>query len=133
MTDTVQPATGRKVRVWHDVCAVDQIVVDRGVAALVGAEPVAIFRLSGADGLPEEWYAVSHVDPFSGAAVMARGLIGSVDAEPMSVPFVASPLHKQRFDLRTGYCLDDERVRLKTYPVEIRDGRVYVASAFIEP
>lgn len=32
-------------------------------------------------------------------------------------PFVASPLLKQRFDLESGRCLDDEEVAVRTYPV----------------
>ncbi|MFD2122434.1 nitrite reductase (NAD(P)H) small subunit, partial [Streptomyces cirratus] len=32
-------------------------------------------------------------------------------------PFVASPLLKQRFDLESGRCLDDDAVAVRTYPV----------------
>ncbi|MDH6616684.1 NAD(P)H-dependent nitrite reductase small subunit [Streptomyces sp. SAI-135] len=58
-------------------------------------------------------YAVDNRDPFSGAAVLSRGLTGSAQGRP----FVASPLLKQRFDLETGECLDDESVRIATYEV----------------
>ena len=30
---------------------------------------------------------------------------------------MASPMHKQAFDLRTGLCLDDAAVRVPTYEV----------------
>lgn len=30
---------------------------------------------------------------------------------------MASPLLKQRFDLESGRCLDDEEVAVRTYPV----------------
>ncbi|MGW4766397.1 nitrite reductase (NAD(P)H) small subunit, partial [Streptomyces pseudogriseolus] len=53
-------------------------------------------------------YAVSNRDPFSGADVIAGGIMGSRDG----VPVVASPMHKQEFDLRTGQCLDDPDVRI---------------------
>ncbi|MEU8774703.1 nitrite reductase large subunit NirB [Streptomyces sp. NPDC048606] len=53
-------------------------------------------------------YAVGDRDPFSGADVMAGGIMGSRDG----VPVVASPMHKQVFDLRTGVCLDDPEVTL---------------------
>ncbi|MCX4778932.1 nitrite reductase large subunit NirB [Streptomyces sp. NBC_01264] len=55
-----------------------------------------------------EVYAVSNRDPFSGADVIANGIMGSRDG----VPVVASPMHKQVFDLRTGICLDDPEVSL---------------------
>ena len=35
--------------------------------------------------------------------MLARGIVGTRG----DVPFVASPMHKQAFDLRTGECLDD--------------------------
>jgi len=99
------------------VATLDSLPVDRGVAAVVGGEYVAVFRL--ADG---EVAAIDHVDPCSGVPVLARGLVGSVD----DVPVVASPLHKQRFDLRTGRCLDDTSASVHVWPVEVVDGVVTV-------
>ncbi|MCZ9343439.1 nitrite reductase (NAD(P)H) small subunit, partial [Streptomyces sp. TRM76130] len=49
----------------------------------------------------------------TGAAVLSRGLTGTHGGRP----FVASPLLKQRFDLATGQCLDDESVRVTAYEV----------------
>ncbi|MEU1864588.1 nitrite reductase (NAD(P)H) small subunit [Streptomyces gardneri] len=68
----------------------------------------ALFR--DGDG---EVYAVGNRDPFSGADVIADGIMGSRDG----VPVVASPMHKQEFDLRTGACLDDPEVSLPVLPV----------------
>lgn len=48
-------------------------------------------------------YAVDNRDPFSGAHVMSRGILGSRG----DVPTVASPMYKQVFDLRDGRCLDE--------------------------
>ncbi|MEU6993176.1 nitrite reductase (NAD(P)H) small subunit [Streptomyces sp. NPDC046465] len=48
-------------------------------------------------------YAVGSRDPFSGADVIAHGILGIREGRPV----VASPMHKQEFDLRTGRCLDD--------------------------
>jgi nitrite reductase (NADH) small subunit len=39
---------------------------------------------------------------------------------------VASPMHKQRFDLRTGRCLDDAGVVVDTVPVRVESGVVQV-------
>jgi nitrite reductase (NADH) small subunit len=40
---------------------------------------------------------------------------------------VASPIHKQAFDLRTGECLDVPGVRVPTYDVHVSsDGTVVV-------
>ncbi|MFE9442625.1 nitrite reductase small subunit NirD [Streptomyces sp. NPDC006602] len=94
---------------WFTVCDLNQLLPGRGVAALLpDGDQVALFR-DRAGTL----YAVDNRDPFNGAAVLSRGLIGSHQGRP----FVASPLLKQRFDLESGQCLDDESVRITTYEV----------------
>jgi nitrite reductase (NADH) small subunit len=85
---------------------------------LIGTKQVALFRLSPTDDL----YAVSNFDPFSGAFVLSRGIVGSKG----DVPKVASPIYKQSFDLRTGQCLDDPAVAVDTFPVREVDGRVLI-------
>ncbi|HET9420130.1 MAG TPA: nitrite reductase small subunit NirD [Nocardioides sp.] len=100
------------------VCRLDAIDVEGGVTALVGGEAVAVFRTY--DG---GVFALSNHDPFSGASVLARGIVGTRGG----APFVASPIHKQAFDLRTGECLDDPGVRVPTYDVHVSsDGTVVV-------
>ncbi|MFE7649103.1 nitrite reductase small subunit NirD [Streptomyces phaeoluteigriseus] len=94
---------------WFTVCDLSLLVPGRGVAALLpDGRQVALFRDRAG-----ELYAVDNRDPFSGAAVLSRGLTGSLQGRP----FVASPLLKQRFDLRSGQCLDDDTVRIDTYEV----------------
>lgn len=110
MTDLLIPT-------WVDVCAADALPVGRGACALVDGAQVAVFRMC--DG---EVYAVSNHDPFSGANVISRGIVGSRG----DVPKVASPMYKQSFDLRTGVCLDDPTVALATFDVRVRDGRIEV-------
>jgi len=107
---------------WTQVCPASSVVPDRGIAALVDGVAVAIFRLSPIDqGQADEWRAVSHLDPSTQAPVMARGLVGSVGTGPIVIPTLASPLHKQRYNLRTGYCLDDDEVRLEVFEVAVHD------------
>src|SRR5689334_14497453 len=102
---------------WTSVCSVDALALDRGAAALVDGHQVAIFRLASG-----EVYAVDHHDPFSGANVMARGLVGTRG----DVPTVASPVYKQVFDLKSGQCLDDDSVTLRAWPVRVVDGMVEI-------
>jgi nitrite reductase (NADH) small subunit len=104
---------------WTSICGVDRMVPDRGVAALVDGRQVAVFLLATGELL-----AVDNIDPFSGAAVLSRGLVGDVDGTPT----VASPVYKQRFDLRSGRCLDDDGVRVATWPVRKGGGVVEVGS-----
>lgn len=104
------------------ICPVNDILLDTGVGALIDRQPVAVFRLSGLDGGPDEVYCIDGVDPFTGVPSLARGIVGSAG----DAPIVAAPLYKQRFDLRTGQCLDDEAVQLQTYPTRIVDAMVVV-------
>lgn len=105
---------------WFRMCALDALVPDRGAAAIVGDRQVALFRLSGST----EIHAVDHCDPFSRANVMARGLVGSRGG----VPTIASPMHKQSFDLRTGQCLDEPEVCLEVWPTRVAEGWVEVCA-----
>ena len=102
------------------VCAVDAIPLEGGVAALVDGSAVAVFR--SFDG---SVFALSNVDPFSGASVLSRGIVGTRG----DVPVVSSPMYKQAFDLRTGACLDDAAVRVTSYDVAVVDGVVHVGPA----
>lgn len=108
-------ATGLKVRLrladdWFTACDLGALLPGRGVAALLpDGGQVALFR--DRDG---GLYAIDNRDPFTGAAVLSRGLTGTHRGRP----FVASPLLKQRFDLTTGECLDDAAMRVETYRVE---------------
>ena len=104
-------------RRWVPVCAVDRIVPDSGVAALVDGRQVAVFRFGDQD-----LFALGNHDPFSGANVLARGILG----DQGGIPFVSSPIFKQRFDLRSGECLADPAVRVPVHGVRVVGGTVHV-------
>ncbi len=104
---------------WMPICPYSRLEPERGVAALVDGVPVALFRLH--DG---SLAAIGNVDPHTGASVLSRGLVGSRG----DVPTVASPLHKQVYDLRTGACLDDPALHVPVYSVRVRDGIVEIAT-----
>jgi nitrite reductase (NADH) small subunit len=99
------------------VCEVGLLEPERGVAALVEGRQIAVFRTF--DG---SLYAIDNRDPFSGAYVLSRGIVGTRG----DAPTVASPMFKQVFDLRTGECLDDDRARVATYPVRLAGDRIEV-------
>lgn len=103
---------------WIQVCRYDDLLPERGAAALLDVGQVAIFRTHDGDV-----YVISNRDPFSGAHVMSRGIVGTRGA----VPTVASPMHKQVFDLRTGICLDDPDVRVPVFAARVSDGVVEVS------
>lgn len=92
---------------WFTVCPLDGLTPGRGVAALLRDGSQAALFLDRAG----RTYVIGNRDPFTGACVLSRGLLGSA----RGTPFVASPLLKQRFDLRTGRCLDEEDVSVPVF------------------
>lgn len=106
---------------WFAVCDLADLTPGRGVAALLpdGAQVAVFLDRAG------RAYAIDNRDPFTGAYVLSRGLLGSAGGRP----FVASPLLKQRFDLETGRCLDDEGVAVRTYPARTTEDPVEALDA----
>ncbi|WP_309069813.1 nitrite reductase (NAD(P)H) small subunit [Microbacterium sp.] len=136
-------------RGWVRVCRVTDLEVERGRAALLGGRTqIALFLL--ADGTVR---AVSNYDPYGGAHVLSRGIVGTKSlgntSQPSGntvlsdsahdasrdpdareeIPTIASPLHKQAWDLRTGMVVEtqgrDPR-DIAVLPVAVRDGEVLV-------
>ncbi|CAL8977252.1 3-phenylpropionate/cinnamic acid dioxygenase ferredoxin subunit [Cellulomonas sp. T2.31MG-18] len=108
---------------WTVVCQLTDLVPERGAAALVEGQQVALFRVGDREVL-----AVQQLDPYSGAHVMSRGIVGS----RAGAVTVASPMYKQVFDLRTGACLDPvgkEPQHLRTWPVRVEGDVVLVGTA----
>jgi nitrite reductase (NADH) small subunit len=103
---------------WTPVCALSALQPERGVAVLLpDSSQVAVFRTF--DGT---LHAVGNMDPFSGAAVLSRGIVG----DRGGVPVVVSPIYKQAFELATGQCLDDQDVSIPVYLVRVLDDVVQV-------
>ena len=104
---------------WSAVCAIDDIVPDTGVCALLGGRQVAVFRVG-----EERLFAIDNYDPHSHAAVLSRGLVGSIGERIV----VASPIYKQHFDLQSGECLEAPAQSVASYPARIDAGQVWVAA-----
>ncbi|WP_104166324.1 nitrite reductase small subunit NirD [Arthrobacter sp. SX1312] len=116
MTELILQRPAPSSTTWVAVCRIDDLEECWGEAALVGREQIALFRLPG-----NRVHAVGNIDPRTRAAVMARGIIGSRGAAPT----IASPLHKEVYDLASGACLSGGE-GLQAYPVRCRDGIVEV-------
>jgi nitrite reductase (NADH) small subunit len=98
----------------------DAIVPDTGVCALLDGAQVAVFRVGR-----EDVYAIGNVDPHSRAAVLARGLVGSIGTRIV----VASPIYKQHFDLTSGECLESAAHSVDCYRARVHEGQVWIAAA----
>jgi nitrite reductase (NADH) small subunit len=106
--------------IWVVVASLDDLDIERGAAATIGGQQVALFRVidAGADRV----FALDNLDPFSGAHVMSRGIVGDRGGTWK----VASPIYKQQFSLVDGTCFDNPSAQLTTYPTRIRDGLVEI-------
>ncbi|CAM2905803.1 nitrite reductase small subunit NirD [Moritella viscosa] len=103
---------------WISVCQLNDINPKTGVCALVKGKQVAIFRPRDND----ELFAIDNMDPFAKSNVLSRGLICEHDDQL----WVASPLKKQRFNLATGQCLENDLVSLISYKVRVNKDSVEI-------
>ncbi|WP_296404901.1 nitrite reductase (NAD(P)H) small subunit family protein [Psychrobacter sp.] len=113
------------------ICTLNDIIPEGGVCALIGGKQVAIFRTKD-----DKVFALDNFDPFSKANVLSRGLIGGTMIKTQledgtvsenEVLYIASPIYKQRFDLATGLCLDDEAVKIDSYEVSLEGDQIMVS------
>lgn len=102
---------------WKKVCEISDLANELGVCAKIGEQQVALFQLDG------RVYAVGNHDPFSGANVISRGIVGDLKGRDV----VASPIYKHHFDLSTGECLEDSSVTIPTYAVRVEGQSVEIA------
>lgn len=107
---------------WTTLCSLGDLVPFSGVAAKMGNAQIALFYLPNQE---ESLFAVCNHDPVSKANVIARGIIGDMNGEAV----VASPLYKQHYVLKSGECLEDESLSLRTFPVRLNNGSVEIAAA----
>lgn len=104
---------------WYKACNVEDVPADGGACVLVDGRQIAIYNFARR----QEWYATDNQCPHRQQMILARGIIGSQEQEPK----VSCPFHKKSFSLKSGSCLNDENYRIETFPIQIRDGMVYVA------
>ena len=117
----VPTAAQRSRERWHALCAVADLEVEWGEAALLSDTQFAVFRL-----WDDVVHVVSNLDPATGAAVMSRGIVGTRDDRAT----IASPLLKQVYDLATGECWTDPSLSLTVYPSRVVHGQVLVQPGF---
>ncbi|MCW1874922.1 nitrite reductase large subunit NirB [Erwinia sp. INIA-01] len=116
---SVVAPTVSAVQGWVDLCDVQAIPANAGMAARLANRQIALFHLPTH---PQQVFALSNHEPDSDANVLSRGLLGDVKGEPV----VISPLYKQRFRLQDGRSVDDGQLALSVWPVKVENGRVWV-------
>ncbi len=103
---------------WLAACRVEDAVENGGVCVKNGEEQIALFYFKRRN----EWFATQNECPHRKQMALSRGMIGSITEEPK----VACPFHKKTFSLHTGECLSGDECAIKTYPVKVDNGIVYI-------
>ena len=106
---------------------------DRRIVASERHE-IGVFRWEG------QFYAYRNICAHQGGPVCEGLLMHKVEDvlgpdqtfqgqrfSPTEIHFVC-PWHGVEYDLRTGECAADRRLRLRSYPVLVRDGEVFVVA-----
>ena len=105
---------------WFFACYADDVPENGGVCVKHNDEQIAVFNFSRRG----EWFATQNLCPHKQQMVLSRGMIGSTGDH--CEPKVACPFHKKTFSLLTGQCLNGDDYQIKTYPVRIHSGKVYI-------
>jgi nitrite reductase (NADH) small subunit len=95
------------------LCSLDDLPIGLGRAFRVGDRRVAVFRSRSG-----KVFATDNVCPHK-AGPLAEGMLAGET--------VVCPLHAFRFNAHDGTCDQANVCAVVTYPVEVRDGRVYLA------
>ncbi len=100
---------------WLKACRIEDAIENGGVCLKLNNEQVALFYFARRN----EWYATQNECPHKRQMILSRGMLGET-------PKVACPFHKKTFALDTGECLSGEECAIKTYPVKVENGSVFI-------
>ncbi len=107
-----------EVKKWVEAAPVGAFPENGGAAVLIEGQQIAVFNFTD----KEYWFATQNQCPHKGEMAISRGLTGDSQGHPK----VACPFHKKTFSLQDGKCLTDEGYQLKTYPVKVENGLVFI-------
>lgn len=96
-----------------DVCALESIAPGGALAVRAGGCDLALFEVDGAV------HAIENACRHAGAALVGGKRCGRT---------VTCPAHGWKYDVTTGALAVAPGLAVRTFPVEIRDGRVRVAT-----
>ena len=110
-------------------CSLDELVPNQPLVVKVAGREVAVVRVG------QDVFALRSICPhqsisFAGAQIRPR-LTSSGPNSPIEVdhsdPLLFCPWHSWSFSLRDGRCPTDPGMRVRSYPVTIDEGHVYIA------
>jgi nitrite reductase (NADH) small subunit len=105
---------------WFYACNATDVPENGGACVKYKEEQIAVYNFTRRG----EWYATQNMCPHKKQMVLSRGMIGSTGDN--CEPKVACPFHKKAFSLLSGECMGEEEYKIKTYPVKVVEGKVYI-------
>ena len=118
---TSKNMTAENTLTWFLACKASDVPENEGVCVKFEDLQIALFNFTRRG----QWYATDNLCPHRKQMALSRGLIGSQGDEPK----VACPFHKKTFSLVTGECLNDDECSVRTFPVQVNEGNVYIGVA----
>lgn len=102
---------------WIEIGRIEQIPLRGARCVNTPAGKIAVFRTA-----ENHVYAIENRCPHKGGP-LSEGIVhgGSVTC----------PLHNWVFDLATGKALGADEGEVRTYPIEVVDGRIFIAAEFV--
>ncbi len=113
----------------HEICAAADLPPGGRIIAQIGSRSVGVFNVGG------DFYALLNICPHKAANLCSGTVCGTnlpTDGGDyrykygMEGEILRCARHGWEFNIRTGECLIDPKIRAKTYPVEVADGRIFV-------
>jgi len=114
------------------------VLVDVAAEADVIEGTPHVLRLNGREVLLVRWrkevFAVRNICPHQSLPIAIgrvhsalhadkpAGVVDVLDEEPL----IQCPVHAWNYELRSGKCTVDPRLRIKTYPVTVKQGRILI-------
>ncbi len=98
---------------WIKACDADDLPRGEGRTVNVNGEPVAVFRLDNG-----EVHAIGDECPHAYGSLGEGMLLDEV--------IVVCPLHGWSFDVRTGICEGDSKIRVRSFDVRQNGGQIQV-------
>lgn len=103
---------------WFRAAPVEAFPADGGACVRTGDLQIAVFHFARRG----EWFACQNLCPHRKQMGLSRGLLGS----EAGAAKIACPYHKTTFSLETGECLSSDIEPIRTYPVRVEGGFVYI-------
>lgn len=111
----------------HDVAAADDVRPGMKVIVEVGERSIGVFNVNG------KYYAMNNLCPHAGAPLCKGYVTGTPSAmSPYEVGWhkdgeiIRCPWHSWEFEIATGRTVSNPRKSVRTYPVQIENGRIMV-------